>query len=207
MTARPAARKRVTRRLRGTERRQEIIDATLRLVAREGTGALTHRKVAREAGVPLAATTYYFDSKEALLQETLSCVAEGEIDRLRRLTPSAKAGRDATKLLLDAFVGDYSSSSESGARTQLAQYELFLEAARRPQIRPVARAWTRAYLDLSKTVFEKAGSAQPALDARIFVAMIDGLFLEQVAMRTPGFEKRVVAPAVRRFTALISRGA
>jgi DNA-binding transcriptional regulator YbjK len=188
----------------GAARREQIIEATIRLVARDGTGGLTHRKVAREAGVPLAATTYYFESKEALFQETLASVAEAEIARLRELMASP-AGGDVTERLLEAFVGQQSVSSEAGARVQLAHYELFLEAGRRPKVRPVARAWTQAYLDLAEEVLAEAGSAQPARDAQILVAMVDGLFLEQVATRRRGFKSQILEPALRRFVALTTQ--
>jgi DNA-binding transcriptional regulator YbjK len=204
MPAAPAARKKSARRARSTERRRQIIEATIRLVAREGTGGLTHRKVAREAGVPLAATTYYFDSKEALLQETLVSVAEEEIARLQSLTASAKSGPETIRWLLDAFVGEDSPNSEAGARTQLAQYELFLEAARRPKIRAVAREWTGAYLAVAEMALAGAGSEKPAVDARILVAMLDGLFLQQVATRSRSFEKQILEPALRRFTEAIA---
>jgi len=60
---------------RGERRRRAILDATLALVGREGTAAVTHRAVAAEAGVPLAATTYYFDSKEELIRDALTDAA------------------------------------------------------------------------------------------------------------------------------------
>src|SRR5262249_59005138 len=54
---------------RGAAKRRRILEATLAIVGREGAGAVTHRAVAREAGVPLAATTYYFSSRHDLLAE------------------------------------------------------------------------------------------------------------------------------------------
>lgn len=51
----------------GLERRQQIIDATLRIIVREGMRGVRHRAVAAEAGVPLAATTYYFRDIEDLI--------------------------------------------------------------------------------------------------------------------------------------------
>ena len=43
--------------------------ATLELIGEHGPDAVTHRAVAERAGLPLSATTYWFDSKEELLQE------------------------------------------------------------------------------------------------------------------------------------------
>jgi TetR/AcrR family transcriptional regulator, regulator of biofilm formation and stress response len=51
----------------GLERRQQIIDATLRIIVREGMRGVRHRAVAAEAKVPLAATTYYFRDIEDLI--------------------------------------------------------------------------------------------------------------------------------------------
>ena len=54
---------------RGRARRTAILDAAIAVVARDGTGAVTHRAVAKLAKVPLAATTYYFASRDDLLRE------------------------------------------------------------------------------------------------------------------------------------------
>lgn len=45
-----------------------IVEATLRLIGRIGISQVTHRRVAEEAGLSLAATTYFFTSKEELIQ-------------------------------------------------------------------------------------------------------------------------------------------
>ena len=59
------------RRRRGLARRIALLEATLLILGRDGSAAVTHRAVADEAGVPIAATTYYFSSKEDLLREAL----------------------------------------------------------------------------------------------------------------------------------------
>ncbi|ACV08196.1 transcriptional regulator, TetR family [Jonesia denitrificans DSM 20603] len=55
------------RQTRGTARRDTIIDAARSLITQHGPSYLTHRRVADTAGVPLAATTYYFTSLVDLL--------------------------------------------------------------------------------------------------------------------------------------------
>lgn len=51
-------------------RRLEILEATLRIAARDGLRGIKHRAVAREAGVPLAATTYYFRDIHELISDS-----------------------------------------------------------------------------------------------------------------------------------------
>src|SRR3712207_8396141 len=46
--------------------------------------AVTHRRVAEDAGVPLGSLTYWFAAKDDLLRETLRLFVEEEAERLRR---------------------------------------------------------------------------------------------------------------------------
>src|SRR5687767_5003123 len=57
---------------RGAARRRAIVEAALALLGRGGSGAVTHRAVANEAGVPLAATTYYFATKTELVLDAFA---------------------------------------------------------------------------------------------------------------------------------------
>ena len=52
-----------------TDRKQEILDATCRVIAREGTDGLRMSTVAREAGVSSALLHYYFDTRADLLMQ------------------------------------------------------------------------------------------------------------------------------------------
>jgi len=80
--ARPASR---TIRPRGAARREALLEATLRIVADTGADAVTHRRVAEVAQLPLASTTYYFDSKEELLTAALELAAERDMARLHAI--------------------------------------------------------------------------------------------------------------------------
>ncbi|MGK2853521.1 MAG: TetR/AcrR family transcriptional regulator [Microbacteriaceae bacterium] len=56
---------------RSVERRAAIVAATAKIMVLEGAGAVSARRIAREAGVPVAAITYYFDSLAQILGEAL----------------------------------------------------------------------------------------------------------------------------------------
>ncbi|MDX5297823.1 MAG: TetR family transcriptional regulator, partial [Gammaproteobacteria bacterium] len=47
-------------RAKSEHRRRQILEAALRIAAVDGIRGIKHRSVAKEAGVPLASTTYYF---------------------------------------------------------------------------------------------------------------------------------------------------
>ena len=88
MSVRPASRRRAPplgRSARAARRREALLEATLRIVADTGADAVTHRRVAEVAQLPLASTTYYFDSKEELLTAALELAAERDMARLHAI--------------------------------------------------------------------------------------------------------------------------
>lgn len=188
-------------RPRGAARRAALLDAVLRIVAEVGADAVTHRRVAEQAGLPLASTTYYFNSKEHLLTAALELAAERDIARLHEFLGRApKDVTDPLGLAVDAILDPLQDNDLSCRASLLATYALMLEAARRPALREVHRRWTEAYLDALSRLLELGGSADPRSDAAILLAAADGLLVEQLASdRTAE-----VAPKLRRLvTALV----
>src|SRR5512133_616737 len=57
-------------------RRAEIADAAISTLARDGMRGLTHRAVDRTAGLPEGSASYYFRTRQALLQATVERLAE-----------------------------------------------------------------------------------------------------------------------------------
>jgi TetR/AcrR family transcriptional regulator, regulator of biofilm formation and stress response len=154
-------------------RREEILEATLRVIGRDGRAAVTHRAVAEEAGVPLGSTTYYFDSRDDLLGQALEHVARKEADRHVQLggeLRKAKTPRQLADMVLDQLIFEIEDRD-----AYIAEYELWLEAGRRPDLREPATAWCDAVQLAVAGGMEKLGSTDPAADASLVVAAIDGL--------------------------------
>jgi TetR/AcrR family transcriptional regulator, regulator of biofilm formation and stress response len=154
-------------------RREQILEATLRVIGRSGREAVTHRAVAEEAGVPLGSTTYYFDSRDDLLGQALEHVARQEAARhveLGHELRTAKTPRQLADMLLDQLVFEIDDRD-----AYIAEYELWLEAGRRPDLREAATTWCDAVQLAVSGAMEKLGSTDPAADASLVVAAIDGL--------------------------------
>lgn len=73
-------------------RREQIVRATIRCLARGGHAGLTMKKVSREAGVSQGILHYYFPGKRGILVAALEAVM-ADLDR-RVATAQAKSGRD-----------------------------------------------------------------------------------------------------------------
>jgi DNA-binding transcriptional regulator YbjK len=185
------------RRPRGERRRRAILDATLTLVGRAGTGAVTHRKVAQEAGVPLAATTYYFSSKDELVREALSYAAESDRSTLETLTAALEDANDvdAVASILADVVADWLGA---GRAVLVSHYEISLEGARRPELAEISRAWTDGYVRVLAAPLARLGSHDPERDAWLVHSALDGMVLDELSGPQPGFERERLRPALER---------
>ena len=83
------------------ERRRLLIDATMSAIREHGLSKLTLAKIAGEAGLSAGSVNFHFDSKEALLLETLTFVA-GEFEA-RILQAIEAAGEDPAARLQALF--------------------------------------------------------------------------------------------------------
>lgn len=190
---------------RGEARREAILRATLSVIAAHGTDGVTHRAVAAEAGVPLSATTYWFESREALLEETLRFAAREETERLERivldLAPRELSAGEWAGALAELLVSEVEAEPER----HMALYELGMEAARNPALRPEVERMHAAQLNLAELGARAAGSDDPAADAPIIVAALFGFLFAQLATPQQGYERDVLRPALERlFERLVS---
>ena len=156
-----------------TDRREQILEATLRLIGRSGREAVTHRAVAEEAGVPLGSTTYYFDSRDDLLGKALEHVAASEAERYGTLAEELRTVNSADELA-DRLLSELVAAATDRV-AYIAEYELWLEAGRRPELREAAQRWCDAEQHAVAGALEHLGSSDPPTDASLVVAAIDGL--------------------------------
>jgi len=155
------------------QRHEQILDATLRLIGRSGRQAVTHRAVAEEAGVPLGSTTYYFDSRDDLLGQALEHVSAQEVERYGGLAEELRQLSTPTELA-DRLLSELVSAAQDRT-AYIAEYELWLEAGRRPDLREAAQSWCDAEQRAVAGALEHLGSTDPRADASIVVATLDGL--------------------------------
>ncbi|GAA4838117.1 TetR/AcrR family transcriptional regulator [Actinomycetospora corticicola] len=143
------------RRRRGATRRRELLDATLRVIARDGPAGVSQRRVADEAGVPPSAVLYHFASVDDLLVSTLVEVNDRYVAELEAVT---------------TLTGLAAVIAASDRSTLIAEYDLFLLAARRADLRGEVDRWRTTLAGLAA----RLGAPRPALLA----AAVDGLWLQ-----------------------------
>jgi DNA-binding transcriptional regulator YbjK len=175
---------------RRNPRRRDILEATLRVIGETGVKSVTHRAVAQEADVALASTTYYFDSKSALVEEALELMIARSIEDVRQHTTCPEQiSRDE---LIDRIIGFAEGQINDPNAFLLAQWELMLEAGREEYLRPLARRWTIAYMDGFERVVRSGGLPESATE--IITNFVEGALLNHVTTPTDDFVEARLRP-------------
>jgi len=162
-------------------RREQIVRATIRCLAREGYTRLTMKKVAREAGVSQGILHYYFADKRAMLAATLEVVTR-DLDR-RVAAAQSRTGRDA-RARLRALVRACLEVAVSRPEFWVVFVEFWGEMLHDRRLRDLNTAvYSRTRRLIGRLIAEgvRAGRFRPVDPHRasaVVLGLIDGLSLQ-----------------------------
>jgi TetR/AcrR family transcriptional regulator, transcriptional repressor of bet genes len=163
------------------ERRQQLIEATIRCVADHGLADTTIATVAQEAGLSQGIINLHFQSKERLLTETLRYLS----DEYRNACSEAAAAAEVSPAAgLQALV-DLDFRRNICTREKLAVWFAFWgERKFRPTYRRICAERDKSYDDVTRMLCQKLcaeggyADVDPALVADGLSALTDGLWLD-----------------------------
>jgi TetR/AcrR family transcriptional regulator, regulator of biofilm formation and stress response len=167
---------------RGRVRRTALLRAAIALLAEGGGRAVTHRAVAAKAGVPLAATTYYFDSIQQLTDEALRLHVGERVEYFRGLRALAD---DSTLPIDDIAAVIVEALTAHDPRDTVAQFEVFLEAVRNPELRDAVAAALDAFEELIHSILVSLGATEPDAATSAFLCLLNGYAINHVARPRP----------------------
>lgn len=136
------------------ERRRDLCDAAIHLLAQDGAKGLSHLKVDRQAGVPDGTTSFYFRTRSALLRAVAERLAELDLARLQSVADGADGsdgrGRRPSPSRLSQVV------IQAGTEPQLsrtkARYELTMQASRDPALADILQQATDGFTKLHREI-------------------------------------------------------
>jgi AcrR family transcriptional regulator len=167
-------------RVPATERRKQLVQAAFRVIAKEGFGAVTTRRVCAEADASLAAFHYCFTSKQELLTElteqTVAALVEAQAGRVHI--------RDGVQGSLRATLREYWATVEAEPDREPVLMALTQHALNEPALEGVAQQQYAAYHRTARTTLETIADAcgvewtVPVEQlARMIVVVTDGVTL------------------------------
>lgn len=162
------------------DRRTEILDGALRVLAEHGMRGLTHRAVDAAADIPTGSTSYYFRSRSALVAGCVERLLE--IDLAVEAAAVAAVGDDVRELV-DVLVDVGVAMATVQRHRTMARYELSLAAVRDAELRAglvragdAIRVFGAAALGaLGATDAQRCAEELAAtLDGLVFAALVRG---------------------------------
>ena len=183
------------------KRRQQLIDATMKCIARKGMSGTTLGDVASEAGLSQGIVNLHFQSKDNLLNETLRSLADDYKSQFDRTLE--RAGPAPADKLLAAMELDFKPSISD--RKKLALWFAFWgEAKARPAYRKICYESDRYYDDaveqLCAAIIEDGDypNITAAAAANALTSMTNGLW--QWALISPhSFDREKAMDAVMSY--------
>jgi AcrR family transcriptional regulator len=172
-------------------RRELIADAGVRLIARSGVRALTHRAVDTEAALPPGSTSYYARTRRdltALVVDRLADYTQADLDGL--IVPDALTPAEAAQVA-EGFL-DHLARREDA---QAARFALLFDLRGDEELRasltvdaPVRQSLIKA----AEKVLHAVGIADPPRHATDFVGLVDALLMYRTAQAAPVDAARVL---------------
>ncbi|HEX2440106.1 MAG TPA: TetR family transcriptional regulator C-terminal domain-containing protein [Methylomirabilota bacterium] len=162
-------------------RREQIVRATVRCLARVGYTRLTMKQVAREAAVSQGILHYYFADKRAMLVATLEVIAR-DLDR-RVAAAQSRTGRDP-RARLRALVRACLEVAVGRPEYWIVFVEFWGEMLHDRRLRDLnTEVYARTRRLIARLVAEgvRAGrfrAVDPARAAAVVLGLIDGLSLQ-----------------------------
>lgn len=154
--------------VRDADRKTRLADAAIDVLGTGGVRALTHRAVDTRAGLPQGTCSYHFPSRTALLTAALT--------RIAALDLADSSADDLAGVLRGWVSGD-------AARTR-ARFMLMLDPQARAELGPSAARLAGGFVERGVALF---GSEERA---RLAIALIDGLLLDELTRGTVTDEQR-----------------
>jgi len=171
-----------------SDARERILEAACDLVAAEGIDNVRIARVAMRAGASTALVHHYFSTREELLEQALLHSFEVVADE--RFAAEADGESSATAALA-AAIEECLPVPGRLERDWVLWVELWLRAAREPQLRPLAASLYRRYHEWLEAVIEtgiESGEFERPANLEVLtdraMALLDGLGLRAL-LRDP----------------------
>ena len=160
-----------------SDRRNAILDAAIKVIARRGVRGLRVEQVAGEAGVAVSLIYYYFDNRNGLVRATLEHANERAATTVRS-EGARVTGREAVERSLLAELDD----GEHIRDTSVVWGEVLASAVFEPELREQLREASQTWSDLVAATIEEGvqdgsirGDVDASATAERLTALVDGL--------------------------------
>lgn len=186
-------------RTSAVERRAQLIEAGLAVIAREGMHGATVRAIVAEADVPLATFHYVFASREEMIGEAYAYIAVQPEDGFASLVPADATPEGAVRAMLEHWFERFLLHPEY----ELAIMEIMAFCMRTPALAHLPAQVQDGYvelvvggIELLRERFEVQGGADAREVATLLIHVTDGITYSWLRTRDRAASRRMIDAAV-----------
>lgn len=151
-----------------TDRKREILQAALEIIADEGYGSLSMRALARASGMKLGALQYHFRTWEDMLRALVAYIAEEIRERFdsREGNGDVMTVREIAEFMLDDTV-------DNELLTDKLWPQLWAMQQVEPLVSDLLEDVYAEYLQIFEAALEASGSQSPRPEALCLMALLE----------------------------------
>ncbi|MFE3558522.1 TetR/AcrR family transcriptional regulator [Streptomyces sp. NPDC059193] len=186
------------------ERREAVADSGIRIIARDGVRALTHRAVDREAGIPQGSTSYHAKTRLALVELIVDALAARSKADAQELADSLHTTFErGHRLGVEELAGLISGLVETLAfrRDDMrARYALILELDDAPHLRARLTAESEVHAitrQVTASALTRAGLPHSDAHVEALIALTDSLVFYRTAINETASLQTILAAYLR----------
>ncbi|WP_040766107.1 TetR/AcrR family transcriptional regulator [Tsukamurella sp. 1534] len=163
---------------KGERRRAALVAAAGELLVEGGFESVRHRAVAHRAHIPLAATTYYFESLGDLLSHAVAYAGDHDVSAVRERVAAVSRRRRGEAALARLIASVFFASETEEERSALvSRYERLVVCTRDPELSLLQARLRGELVDLHAEVLERSGRTVDKVRVQRLVAIEDGAAL------------------------------
>lgn len=173
----------------GRERRKAIADSGIRIIARDGVRALTHRAVDREAEVPQGSTSYHAKTRLALVELIVDALAARSKADAEELADSLNTTFECEHRIdveeLAALIAGLVETLAFRRDDMRARYALILELDDAPHLRAKLTADSEVHAitqQVTASALTRAGLPNSDVHVEELIALTDSLVFHRTAI-------------------------
>lgn len=162
---------------KGGERREAILIAAARVIARSGVRGLRVEEVASEAGVSPPLLYYHFASRQGLIRAALERASDKAPSAVLRAESEGASGYEAVETALLAELDDNRAVRDNAIVWGEVSATAVFEPELRKDVRTVTEAWSATVADAIRRGMQD-GSIRAGIDAdqaaEVLITLVDG---------------------------------
>ena len=159
--------------------RDQLLAAAVHVIGEHGIGGLTNRRVCAAAGVSPGSLTYHFATQNDLIREAVTTFVAEESDRIRAIVEELRGSVSSVEEA--ALAAQRAIEAIALGSAEIGVFEVYLQAARDPELRSCARDCYAAYDGAAREILGALALESTDERAAHVVAFISGSQLRRLA--------------------------